>query len=302
MTCRRLNHYWNSSTVKILKERGAWNGPTIKITNAKTKGKDIATHLRFLSDGRKFKSLEWIRTYKLDVSMDGTNNISEQSIPDLLGHCVKLVQVHGQQVVSMDLKYKDLSDTLLIEVLNNPNFEILFTELKEIRFAVARLHHSSPEDPQHLVRTLNSIPNLTRLTLCYTRMFQHQHHKFAADDPCDFYCMALSKLKRLPKLDQLTISLTNLGFWFFKDLAEMSSLKLLRIMVQGEADFFVKIFEFLREKCPSLRELYLIRLGEQESWPQSTQDFPDSEPDWLENTRKLKLEFPNIKVVVDKRF
>lgn len=297
LTCRRLNHYWNAALVKILKLRGPVAGPTIIITNAKTKGKDISSHLKFLGD-RKFKSIEWIRYYKFDVFMDGTRNISEPNIPDFMERCVKLVTLYGQQVVSLDLKYQDMSDVLLIEVLRCPRFKTVFAELKEIRFAVARLHHTSEKDPQHLVKTLNSIPNLTKLTLCYTRMFQ----QFMADDPCDYYCLTLSKLNRLSKLEHLTISLNYLSFCFIKDLYIMTSLKFLKIFVQGEADFNCALFDFLRKKCPALQELHLIRLGALASWSNSGEDFPDNEPEWLEKTRQLELEFPNIRVVVEKRF
>lgn len=297
LTCRCLNRYWHSSTVKILKERGAENGPTIKITNAKSKGKDILSHLEFLGD-RKYQAVEWIRTYKLDVFMDGSQATSEQSIPNFIAHCVQLVKLYGQHVVSMDLKYQDMSDVLLIEVLTNANFQTLFTLLKEIRFAVARLHHSSPEDPQHLVQTLNSIPQLTKLTLCYTRMYQ----QFMDGEPSDYYCLTLSELNRLPKLEHLTISLNYLSFCFIKDLDVMPSLTFLKIFVQGEADLNLAIFEFLRTKCPALKELHLIRLGALASWSDSHEEFPDNEPDWLERTRRLEMEFPNIRIVVEKRF
>lgn len=297
LACRRLNCYWHSSTVRILKERGAENGPMVKITNGKSKGKDISAHLKFLGD-RKYKPVEWIRTYKFDVFMDGSADTSEQSIPNFMGHCVQLIKLHAQRVVSMDLKYQDMSDALLIEILNSSHFQTLFTALKEIRFAVARLHHSSPEDPQYLVKTLNSMPNLTSLTLCYTRMFQ----EFMTDDPCDYFCLTLSKLNRLSKLEHLTISLNYLSFCFINDWNVMSSLQFLKIFVQGEADLNRAVFEFLRNKCPSLKELYLIRLGALASWSNSPEDFPDNEPDWLERTRELEIEFPRIKIVVEKRF
>lgn len=297
MTCRRLNRFWHSSTVRILKERGAENCPMVIITNGKSKGKDISAHLKFLRD-RKYTSIEWIRTYKFDVFMDGPQNTNEQSTPNVMGNCAKLISLYGQQVVSMDLKYQDMSDVLLTEVSNNPHFSTLFTGLKEIRFAVARLHHSSLEDPQCLVNMLNSMPNLTRLTLCYTRMFQ----QFMADEPCDYFCMTLSELNRLSKLEHLTISLNYISFCFIKDLNIMQSLKFLKIFVQGEADLNLALFEFLRKKCPSLKELYLIRLGALASWSHAHEDFPDNEPDWLTRTRQLEIEFPRIQIVVEKRF
>ncbi len=289
-----MNHVWNSSIVKTLKKRGVENGPMIKISNAKSNGRDISTHLKFLAD-RKFKSIEWTRAYKLDVFMDGP---VQSTVPDFMRLCVNLMKLYGQQVVSMDWKYQDMSDVLLIEVLNDPNIKTFFPQLKEIRFAVARLHHCSEEDPQYLVKTINLMPNLTKLTLCYTRMFQ----QIMVDDPCDYYCLTLSKLNRLSMLEHLTISLNYLSFCFINDLDTMSSLKLLRIFVQGEADFNCALFEFLRVKCPALQVLYLIRLGSLASWSNSPVDFPDNEPDWLEKTRQLELKFPNIRVQVEKRF
>ncbi|KAJ6644014.1 hypothetical protein Bhyg_08979 [Pseudolycoriella hygida] len=294
--CRRVNRDWNLTVGRILKKRGVENGPMIKITNTACSYKDISAHLKFLAD-RKTYFIEWVRAYKLDISIHSFHNMSEPRIRDFMADVVKLITLHGQQVVSIDLKYKDMWDNLLTEVLIDSHFKILFNGLKEIRFAIARLHHYNPEEPLCMIETLNSIPNLTRLTLCYTRTFQSH------DEPFDYFCSILSKLDRLPQLEQLTVSMTYLSFFIFNGLPEMSSLRLLRIFVQGKARRNIVLLVFLCEKCPSLKELILIRL---DSLPMccncNNKLFLNNDPDWLNFTRKLEILFPNLKIVVEKRY
>lgn len=298
-TCRCLNKLWSSLVFNALKKRSTNDsGPTINLSNVRSRGEDVSEYLKFLV-GRKFKSIEWCRACKLTVFMDGKRNIASECVPTFIEQCARLVKCYQQSIPSITFMYHDLSDVLITEVVDNADFQCMFGGLEEIRFSVARLHHCYiKEDPAHLIRLLNSMPILTKLTLCYSRMFQ----QFLADEPTDFYCSALSGFKRLSQLIHLTITLNYFSAALLNNLNTMSSLTLLRIFVQGEADFNPKLFDFLRSKCPALKELHLIRLGALDAWSDAGHEFPCNDPEWYTNTRRLEAEFPHIKIVVEKRY
>lgn len=285
MTCRRLNLYWNSAVGRTLKKRSAENRPIVKLINSD----QLASHLKFLENR---KPIGWYRAYKFDMFMD----VFSSTIPGFIIDGLKLIDLYNQNVVSIDLKYKHMYDQRLDVLLNNSGFVRLISGLKEIRFAVAHLYH---KDLQYLIEILNKIPNLTRLAFCYSGMYMER----VPDEQCDYYSKSLNQVNCVSKLTHLTVCVNYLKFNFIENLTMMANLKFLKIFIQGEPPAFVPgLFEYLRTKCPALKELYLIRLGALKSWCSTENDFPDNEAEWLRINLQLENEFNQIKIVVEKRY
>ncbi|KAJ6640966.1 hypothetical protein Bhyg_05899 [Pseudolycoriella hygida] len=69
LTCRLLNHHWNSATARIIRLRGAENIPIVNLTI-----ENIDDHLTFLDRrthaSNEMEPLEWTRNYQLNIICD----------------------------------------------------------------------------------------------------------------------------------------------------------------------------------------------------------------------------------------